>query len=78
MPERPDKGTVPGMSMAKEIAELRAENAALRAENAALRQENAELRALVVSLLEQGMPARVVADCWATARSASRWAPTAR
>ena len=49
MPERPDKGTVPGMSMAKEIAELRAENAALRAENAALRQENAELRALVVS-----------------------------
>ena len=43
MPERPDKGTVPGMSMAKESAELRAENAALQ-------QENAELRALVVSL----------------------------
>ena len=46
MPERPDKGAVPGMSMAKEIVELRAENAELR-------QENAELGALVGSLRER-------------------------
>ena len=46
MPERHLGGTVLGMSMAKENAELRAQNAELQ-------RENAELRSLVISLQER-------------------------